>query len=277
MAMHVVLGNGEMTRKELTETLKDLWEKAGDQPFWFVVQGKSEPTDTDANIVKWLHTNEVYYEVVTDDADAMADIYEHPQEVHVAKRLGQKIVSLLNSKPEDDESADVLALFASEDPDAVEDRWLNSVLQATVDAGFTVYALNDGLVEVDLSESAEDKSVEEEPEPVKPAPSKSASKRGAAKPKEDAAAVVGTYTRAQLERMELPELKEIAAKVGIELPSRTRMGTYIDAILGEGKEAPSVEITPPVSVSGDGDIDLARVAEEAAAIVIERIVAALQS
>ena len=54
MAMHVVLGDGEMSRKELTETLKDLWNRAGDEPFWFLVQGKPEPTETDANLLTWL-------------------------------------------------------------------------------------------------------------------------------------------------------------------------------------------------------------------------------
>ena len=50
--------------------------------------------------------------------------------------------------------------------------------------------------------------------------------------------------------MELPELKEIAAAKGIELPPRTRMTTYIGHILGEAEEGVSVEVTePPVTVT----------------------------
>ena len=50
--------------------------------------------------------------------------------------------------------------------------------------------------------------------------------------------------------MELPQLKEIAAAKGIELPLRTRMATYISHILGEAEEGVAVEVTePPVTTT----------------------------
>ena len=101
--MHVVLGDGEMSKRELVETLKDLWAKAGDDQFWFVVQGKSAPSETDTNLMKWLASNEIWFEVVTDDADSMDEIYADAQEVYTVKRLGQKVVNLLNTKPEENE------------------------------------------------------------------------------------------------------------------------------------------------------------------------------
>ena len=182
MAMHLVLGDGEMSKKELTETLKDLWEKAGDEAFWFVLQGKSAPSETDTNLVSWLVKNQVYFEVLTDDADAMDEIYGDAQEIHVAKRLGQKVVSLLNTKPEDGEDADVLGLFVSDDPAAEEDKWLNNIIQAAVDAGFKAYGLNDGLVEVDLRWS---RGTDRQPKRKRrsvPTPSKRAAKKAAAPP-----------------------------------------------------------------------------------------------
>ena len=155
-----------------------------------------------------------------------------------------------------------------------------------MDAGFKALALNDGLMEIDLSEGA----AEPEPEtPAEEAPvtaSKRPAKKAAAKPKE-------SYTRDQLSEMELPQLKEIASAQGIELPSRTRMSTYIDKILGEDKpDAPSVEITePPVTITRDadeeifqhssnGDIDpevIESIVNEVTDAVIERIVTALQA
>jgi hypothetical protein len=252
VAMHVVLGDGEMTRKELTETLKDLWDKAGDEAFWFVLLGKSEPSDTDQALVSWLHKNEIYYEIVTDDADSVSDVYSQAQETHTAKRLAQKIGNLLQTKPEDDEDALILALFVSEDPSAEEDRWLNTIIRSAMDEGFRALALNDGLVEVQVDGGAPAKEEEAVAETPKKTPAKKAAARPAEpEPETEQMTLPGTggYTREQLEDLDMGALKEIAAGMGIELPPRTRMNTYIDHILGEVKgEAPAVEVTePPVT------------------------------
>ena len=285
--MHVVLGDGEMSRKELTETLKDLWERAGDDQYWFVVQGKSQPTETDTNLVTWLTKNEIYFEVVTDDEDSMDEIYAEGQETHTVKRLGQKIVNLLNTKPEEGEDADVLALFVEDDPAAEADRWLNNVIQLAMDAGFKAYGMNDGMVEIDLDGADSTNAPEEEEEAEVPAakPTKRAAKKATAKPSdngEGAAKPSKSYTRDDLEEMELGELKEIAAAKGIELPPRTRMGTYIDHILGETKDAtPAVEVeSPPVTKTvsnGDEEENLGidGLVDQVTAEVFKRIVAAL--
>ena len=257
MALYVVLGDGEMTRKELVESLNDLWERSGDDPFWFIVQGKPEPTETDRNIVKWMDANEIYYEVLTGDADSMADIYENRQETHQAKRLSQKVVNLMNTKPEEEETADMLALFVSEDPDAEADRPLNNVIQAVVEAGYKTYALNDGLIEVDLSEGegtteeVEESSSPPPPPAKKTAAKKTAAKKAAAKPVEvEEESVETELSREALEELDLDSLKKIAAEMGLTLAPRSRMATYIDAILGESKEeAPSVEVTPVTTMN----------------------------
>jgi hypothetical protein len=287
--MHVVLGDGEMTRKELTETLKDLWDKAGEEPFWFILQGKSEPTDTDQALVSWLHKNEIYYEVVTDDEDSLSDIYTQAQETHTAKRLAQKVGNLLQTKPEDDEDALILALFVSEDPAAEEDRWLNTVIRSAMDEGFRALALNDGLVEVQVDGGApaeEEEAVAEAPKPKKAPAKKAAAKAVEAESDgegdaEGTLSVVGAYTRAELEDMDMAALKEIAATKGIELPPRTRMNTYIDHILGEVKsDAPAVEVSePPVTVvlsepiTTNGDLPpIDQIVEQ----VLDRLAALLQ-
>lgn len=295
MTMHVVLGDGEMTRKELTETLADLWkadEEAG-ATFWFLLQGKSEPTATDTALVKWLESNDIYYEVLTDDADSMDKLYSQPQETHVAKRLSQKVVSLLNSKPEEGEEAELLALFFSDDSNAEEDRWLNQVCQDVFDAGIKVRALNDGLLEVDLSEAATEAEAEQPAAPVVPITKKSVAKKAAAAPRRDtavseeaetatASSEPASYTREQLEEKELPELKEIAAALNISFPPRTRMTTYIDAILGEDR--PAVEVTAPVVSNGESaahpltqDFDVQLLADAIVQNIIQRLEAALTS
>lgn len=297
MTMHVVLGDGEMTRKELTETLADLWkadEEAGNT-FWFLLQGKKDPSSTDSALVKWLEQNDIYYEVVTDDADSMDKVYSQPQEVHTAKRLGQKVVGLLNSKPEEGEEAELLALFFSDDSNAEEDQWLNRICQDVFDGGFKVRALNDGLLEVDLSEATTQAEAEAPADNVTPikgggATKKAVAKKGGAAPRRDtqvseedetatASAASSTYTRDQLEDKELPELKEIAAAMGISFPSRTRMTTYIDAILGEDR--PAVEVTQPEAVAGNGQVtsgvNIPALADAIVTNIIKRLETALSS
>ena len=88
--------------------------------------------------------------------------------------------------------------------------------------------------------------------------------------------------------MELPQLKEIAAAKGIELPLRTRMTTYISHILGEAEDGVAVEVTePPVTITTDsgtktsnaawnGNVDIEVVADKVSALVIEKLVDGLE-
>jgi hypothetical protein len=137
--------------------------------------------------------------------------------------------------PEDGEEAQLLALFASDDYSSEDDKWLNDVGRAVQDAGFTIKALNDGLVDMDFSDIVPPEEEEEE----EPAPAAKTKKAAAASPssadedEEATAAESAEYTREQLEEISLDRLKEIATERGITLPPRSRIQTYINAILGE--------------------------------------------
>ena len=288
MTMHAVLGDGEMTRRELTETLADLWkaDEENQQSFWFLLQGKSEPTDTDKAMVTWMEKNDIYYELVTDDADAISEIYTQPQETHIAKKLAQKVVSLLQSKPEEGEPAEVLALFFDvNEATAPEDRWLNSVITSASDAGYPTRALNDGLVDVDLSESAA--AAEEEPEEAAPVKKATAKKVAAPRPAADipisaeddseTPPALETPSRAELENMEPAQVKALAAEMGIVLAPRTRATTYIDHILGENRvAAPTVVVEEPeLDALANGWVDADVIAEKVTDLLWERIQKAL--
>lgn len=286
--MHAILGDGEMTRRELTEALADLWkaDELEGQSFWFLIQGKSEPTETDKTLVTWLEKNEIYYEIITDDTDGVDPIYTEPQEVHTVQKLSTGVINLLKTKPEEGEPAEVLALFFNvNDLAASEDKWLNGVIEAAFDAGFPTRALNDGMVEIDLSSEAEEAEAEPEPEPPKAVAKKSVAKKAAAKPAdipvpaedptptllEDAGSVVAP-TREELEDMDLDEVKEVAAKLGITLPPRTRVTTYIDHILGEKAPTPpaEAEISEVAIVATNGHIEADDIAERVADILWAR-------
>lgn len=297
--LYAVLGDGEMATKELNETLVDLWEKNGDEPFWFLLLGKSEPTDTDKALVKWLGKNEIYFEILTDDADAVDEVYAGGQKTHTAKRLAQKLSGLLDTLPErgsddateNDSGSTILALFVSDDPTAEEDRWLSTTIQAVANEDIKALVLNDGLVEIDLSEeaAAAEAEPEETPAPAKKAASKKApvapSKKAAPKPaapEEPEPDEVGGYSREGLEEMELGDLKEIAAKLDITLPPRTRAATYIDAILGEGKPTEAeVAPEPEPDLGEDGEpadaaAFAADIASQLAIVVVKEVKKAIQ-
>ena len=248
MTLHIVLGEGEMPAKELTAALDDLKKRdeTADVNHWWYVQGKAEPTSTDKGMLAWMNKYNVWYGMVTSDGSSVDDIYKEAVETHEAKRLVPTVLELLQLAPDEGEDADLLVLFASDDYSAPSDQWLNDVGRAVQDAGFPVLALNDGLVEMDFSdvEPPEEDDDTPEPTPIK-------SKRAAATPVEEdastdeAAAAPGQYTRDQLEEMDLSKLKEIAADLGITLAPRTRIPTYINAILGESSEPGEVEDDEP--------------------------------
>jgi hypothetical protein len=255
-----------MSRRELSKTLEDLLEKAEGVDFWFIVQGKDEPTATDQALMAWITERQVFFQVITSDKKAMSEIYKNADEVYEVKRLAPKVLSLMQEFGADEEAA-MFGLFVNNDEEVEEDRWLNDVMASVVEE-FKVYAMNDGLVELGLDEGEEGEEAEPEEEPEPPAKVKSATKKAAAKPpardeddeegeEEEAEPDDGVYTREQLDAMDIGQLKEVAASKGITLPPRTRMPTYINAILGEdGTPEAEVEEVGEVAlagVSGNGD------------------------
>jgi len=292
VTLHVVMGDGEMTRKELVATMDDLWEKEGDGNFWFLLQGKSDPTDTDKFLTNWLQSNDLFYAIVTDDKASLHPSYSSAAQTFVAKGLAKKVLALIESEPEENELVDVLALFTSDDPEAEEDRWLNDLMGEVAEAGHTIRALNDGLTVLDFESEPEEpeEEPEEEEEPVtsKKAPAKKAAaptKAGrpkpvaAPEPEEEEGEEVEVeeveLTREDLEAMDLAELKQIAADNDIVLPPRTRSTTYIDAILGVD-DTPEAEVEDaPASSNGHADLDVNELAEAVADIILRKLTAAL--
>ena len=155
---HVVLGAGEMPSRELAASLQDLWNRClkADEDFWFLIQGKSEPTPTDRAMLTWMHKNEIWYSIVTDGTEVDPLYTSEAQSTFKAKRLAPKIVELMKSEPVEGETTKLFGLFVSDDLKAEEDRWLCDIGAAVQEAGFEVVALNDGLVPIDMLADDED-------------------------------------------------------------------------------------------------------------------------
>jgi hypothetical protein len=278
--MHVVLGDGEMSRRELSSTLEDLLEKAGEEDFWFLVQAKAEPTATDKALMEWITERGVYFEVIGDDPKSADPIYANAVEKHTVKRLAPKVVSLMEDRPAEGEGAALYALFINNDEEVEEDSWLMDVATSVAGKDFVVFAMNDGLAELgfDEGEEEEEEEAEEEAEEEEqPAPSRKAAAKKAAPKKapadeeeeaeEEAEAEASEYTREMLGDMLLPEIKAIAEGMGLgPFPPRTRATTIIAAILGEdGEAAAEVE---PVEVPEDETAEEVTVTADAMVLVI---------
>ena len=277
--MHVVLGDGEMSRRELSSTLEDLLEKAGDEDFWFLVQAKSEPTATDKAMMEWIAERGVYFESIGDDPKTADSIYKDAQEKHTVKRLAPKVLSLMQEKPAEGEGAALFALFVNNDDEVEEDKWLMDVATTVADAPekFLVFAMNDGLAELGFDSEGEGEEPEPEPEPA-PVAKKSAAKKVAAAPRPaadddddgepagDVDIATDELTREGLEELTLPQLKEVAAARGIELPPRTRAQTYISVLLGEGEPDQAAEVEP-VELPESDDEDIAFEAEAMVVVI----------
>ena len=273
MALNIVLGDGEMDSRELRQTLDALWAAAEDEQFWFIVQGKSEPTATDTALVNWLNKSSdtksaVYFEVVTDDESTPADLYENAQKVHTTKRLSQKVVSLLKTSPEDDEGAQVLALFYdTANVEAEEDRWLNDIIAATVAAGFKSFAMNDGMDEIEVGAAAP----EEAAAPTKKqgvSKAAAAAKRVVENLPGGKAKVATVYSEDELAELTLDELKAIAAGKDITLPARSRTATYITAILDAQQDEAAEIVGEPEEVEDEGPFDVRAEANGVVLVVI---------
>jgi hypothetical protein len=269
--LHVVLGDGEMSRRELSSTLEDLLEKAGDEDFWFLVQAKAEPTATDKAMMEWITERGVYFETISDDHKSADGIYGNSQNKHTAKRLAPKVASLLEATEED---AALFALFVDNNDEVEADAWLMDVATSVADKGVKVFAMNDGLAELGFDEEgeegeegeAEEAAPEPPPAPTKKAAAKKAPAKAPPKDEDEPEAEAGEdidiandeLTRDFLEGLTLPRIKEIAEARGIVLPPRTRATTYIAALLGEDEEEPQEaeveEIGETAEVSGDAAI-----------------------
>jgi len=284
--LHVVLGDGEMSRRELSKTLEDLLEKADGVDFWFIVQGKDEPTATDQALMSWVNEREIYFQVITADKKAMDGIYANAAETHEVKRLAPKVLALMQEYGAEEDAA-MYGLFVNNDEEVEEDRWLNDVMSSVVDE-FKVFAMNDGLVELGVEEGDEPEEAEPEEEKAPPAkPVKAAAKKAAAKPaakdedeeedepEEEDQDEPEAYTRESLSDLNIEELKAIAKKLGLTVAPRSRIPTYINAILGEdGTPEAEVEEISEVAlegVSGNGysadGIDY----EELASLIVDKL------
>lgn len=248
MTMHLILGEGEMPKKELAATLKDLQEKvqsgADEAEFWLIVQGKDEPTATDKALMAWIKANEVYFEVLSTVAETeLDDIYEGRQAFHKGAKLPIKAVNLLKTNSEGSDDVSVLGLFTNIEEETPEDLPLLDVLQAAIDAGFDCYGLNDSMTKIDLSGEDGDAEAEGEEEEAPPTRAKKGVASKAAPKKASAKSGPRAITEEELDALSDAEVRAIGQSMGITTRNRAN---WIAKIL---------EKQGPVDVKDEGEGD----------------------
>jgi hypothetical protein len=249
VTMHLVVGDGEMPKKALLATLGDLWDKAGEDEFWFTVFGKAEPTATDKALVEWMAENQIYYEVLTDaDEDDLDDVYAGRQKLHTAKKVPTKAVNLLKGA---EDGADVLALFVNVAEETEADAGLFDILQVAIDADFKAFGLNDSMNGIDLSDSPEEE--EEAAKPAKaPAKKAAASKKAAPRAEKTGPR---RYTREELEDTDTltdAEVRAIGQSFGITTRGRDNWVNKILEKQGEAVAEEEEEEVAAAAVASDG-------------------------
>jgi hypothetical protein len=260
--LYAIAGGGEAPANEITKVLTDLRSKAtkDEVDFWFLVEGKDEPTKTDNDILKWLAKNETYFEVYT----ATGTTYDRAAETTQADDVFESMLERLQEAQTDEEIM-VLALLPAED--AEDDEALMALIGAANAADVEVRQLNGAMETLTLGDAETEAATEAEPEPA-PAPAKKAAAKKAAPVKKTAskraaapaAAAAeeeipgGVYTQEELTKLGIPELTGIAKGQGLDTKGLGKRD-LITAILGSTRMAEADEaVAAATSAEGNGEV-----------------------
>src|SRR5262245_12237434 len=116
--LYAVAGNGVGTDAELTKGLDDLRSKAekDQSDFWLLVEGKDDPTKADKAILKWLTSNDIWFEVVT----STGTTYDGSQDTVQSEDPFAAMLERITARRAEDEDGAVLVLLPAEDEDEDE-------------------------------------------------------------------------------------------------------------------------------------------------------------
>lgn len=235
MTLHVVIGEGSINTRELTHQLEDLKAKATkeDDQFWFIVQGKSEPTQADKDLIAYFAEHETFYATIADENETLDKLYDNAEDNHVFEGdLGPALVEAMQGLQEDDEGADLLAILVDPKDDDESDAPAIAAIEAVIDAGFEVFGLNDSMEQITLDDATP------APEPPKAA-KKSSSSKATAEPKDVTPGE--DITREALEAMTPPDVKALATGMGITGRGKK---DYIEGILASLSDSPVSNVVP---------------------------------
>jgi hypothetical protein len=191
--LYVIVGDGTGNKQEIEGSLADLMAKAveAEQEFWFAV--KPGDKDTTKYIVQWIKDNEVYFDSIGAKIVGAAE-----------QRDADAIVEFMNEFQ--DEGVEMLALFVDVDDEAEEDVELMALVEAAVEAGFTVKLLNGQMTKISFAEEGAAEVEEEQTGTL-------------AEDEDEQVEEAAEFTEADLKKMTVPELTAMAKGQGLDVKS----------------------------------------------------------
>lgn len=159
MSMYVIVGNGQMPAKEVEAQLADLINNAvnvQDVDIWFLLEGKTIPTDTDKAIVKYLDRIQAYYETFEESNHGTPHIMYANAAAHRGNVGYKNLIDYMNEQAEQ-EAGEIALLGLFYDFDNQyhpEDALLDTLAsEISPDSAVSFYALNAAMVKLDAGDA----------------------------------------------------------------------------------------------------------------------------
>lgn len=217
-------GTGKVSDKETDALLTEYLTDKGDEITFLIPATKPSYTDTMAAVVAFAQACDppIPYEIIHDQVSAkarpIAAAIKGASKTHQVAGVGRKLVADLAKKD------DALLVVIWDD----DDTELEKVVNAARDADMMIRDLTVQLTEVEFTDEEDETAPDEADTDTEAAPEAA----------EDSDPVDDTpYTAEELEGAELPDLKQVAADMGIEVPPRSRKPTYVALILDAQEKA----------------------------------------
>lgn len=224
--LYGLFGTGDLTEESAEAHLGRLRDAMveKDEDFWLAVYLAPDPPESVLVVLDWADANDVYWVPFTDVPveDIDADLYSTAaEELTTTRDIGRKFVSLFKNA----EDGCLLALHTGADPDDEDER--TEVIGKVLDAGFKVLDLSDGLLPLTTGEDEPGLDPEE------------------------SAPAAPRYERAELEALELKQLRSLCLAEGNKWPAlkpaqsnkmpKEEIVNYLLGVVPPSKEEPAEE------------------------------------
>jgi hypothetical protein len=227
--LYTLAGNGDANRKEVLATLESLLSATQpDDEFWMALVVEENPSKTTLEIIKFLNSWNVYFEVIADKVIDVPEAYSSAQEVHRGNDRFRLAMNFAERRVQPPEGSAILIM----DDDLEENDYLMNLVSGACDIGIPVYELGGQMVQIILEDSITDLV---EPTLKEITPDKA--------PSEDI-----MFSRPDLEELTLNELKVLVNSMDLVPRDMRSKDSLIDAILAGTSSVETTVEEPPAQV-----------------------------
>jgi hypothetical protein len=164
-AVYGIVGDGEVSKEFLNDTLDALYDKASmnELDFWLILPyTPAGVTNSIGDVYEWAEANDLYVRAYSDGEEDEADL-PAAEEFIVVKR-GSPLQRIVKDLVES-EGGELLVILHTTDPDRPDkrDAAVNEAIEAANQNGVVVRQLNNGMMELDFTAAPEESSDAEDP------------------------------------------------------------------------------------------------------------------